>query len=69
MREGLGIGIVSEAEARERALPARTRDGHAVAIGANVNNPEQVGFALDQGLGDQRPAQNGEKGEKVRWWW
>ncbi len=37
------------AEARERALPARTRDGHAVAIGANVNNPEQVPLALDQG--------------------
>ncbi|MCJ2093941.1 phosphoenolpyruvate--protein phosphotransferase [Methylobacterium sp. J-072] len=39
----------AEAESRERALPARTRDGHAVAIGANVNNPEQVPFALDQG--------------------
>ncbi|MEA1831621.1 phosphoenolpyruvate--protein phosphotransferase [Methylobacterium durans] len=38
-----------EEEARERALPARTRDGHAVSIGANVNNPEQVPFALDQG--------------------
>ncbi len=37
------------AEARARALPARTRDGHAVTIGANVNNPEQVPFALDQG--------------------
>ncbi|WP_336486389.1 phosphoenolpyruvate--protein phosphotransferase [Methylobacterium nigriterrae] len=36
-------------EARERARPARTRDGHAIAIGANVNNPEQVPFALDQG--------------------
>ncbi|MGY2046872.1 phosphoenolpyruvate--protein phosphotransferase [Methylobacterium sp. JK268] len=35
--------------ARARALPARTRDGHAVAIGANVNTPEQVPFALDQG--------------------
>ncbi|KOX48358.1 PTS fructose transporter subunit IIA [Streptomyces purpurogeneiscleroticus] len=39
----------AEAEARERALPARTRDGHAVAIGANVNNADQVPFALDQG--------------------
>lgn len=39
----------AEEEARERALPARTTDGHAVAIGANVNNPEQVPFALDQG--------------------
>ncbi|GJE43672.1 phosphoenolpyruvate--protein phosphotransferase [Methylobacterium soli] len=38
----------AEEEARERALPARTRDGHAIAIGANVNNPEQVPFALDQ---------------------
>lgn len=37
------------AEARARALPARTRDGHAITIGANVNNPEQVPFALDQG--------------------
>lgn len=36
-------------EARARALPARTTDGHAVAIGANVNNPEQVPLALDQG--------------------
>ncbi|WP_449409807.1 phosphoenolpyruvate--protein phosphotransferase [Methylobacterium komagatae] len=39
----------AEDEARERALPARTRDGHDIAIGANVNNPEQVSFALDQG--------------------
>ncbi|HEV7438396.1 MAG TPA: phosphoenolpyruvate--protein phosphotransferase [Methylobacterium sp.] len=39
----------AEGEARERALPARTRDGHAIAIGANVNNPDQVPFALDQG--------------------
>ncbi|MEL6061495.1 MULTISPECIES: phosphoenolpyruvate--protein phosphotransferase [unclassified Methylobacterium] len=39
----------AEDEARARALPARTRDGHALAIGANVNNPEQVPFALDQG--------------------
>ncbi|GEP03311.1 phosphoenolpyruvate--protein phosphotransferase [Methylobacterium oxalidis] len=39
----------AEEEARERALPARTRDGHVIAIGANVNNPEQVPFALDQG--------------------
>lgn len=36
-------------EARARALPARTTDGHAIAIGANVNNPEQVPLALDQG--------------------
>ncbi|CAA2099320.1 Phosphoenolpyruvate-protein phosphotransferase [Methylobacterium bullatum] len=40
---------IAEEEARERALPARTRDGHSVAIGANVNNSEQVPLALDQG--------------------
>ncbi|MDV2985307.1 UNVERIFIED_CONTAM: phosphoenolpyruvate--protein phosphotransferase [Methylobacteriaceae bacterium AG10] len=39
----------AEAEARERAKPAETRDGHRIAIGANVNNPEQVPLALDQG--------------------
>lgn len=39
----------AEDEARARALPARTTDGHVVAIGANVNNPEQVPLALDQG--------------------
>jgi phosphocarrier protein FPr len=39
----------AEAEARERAKPAQTRDGHRIAIGANVNNPEQVPMALDQG--------------------
>lgn len=39
----------AEEEARQRALPARTRDEHAIAIGANVNNPEQVPLALDQG--------------------
>ncbi|MFE1600391.1 phosphoenolpyruvate--protein phosphotransferase [Methylobacterium sp. ID0610] len=37
------------AEARQRAEPARTRDGRTLAIGANVNTPEQVPFALDQG--------------------
>ncbi|WP_196221712.1 phosphoenolpyruvate--protein phosphotransferase [Sphingobium sp. CAP-1] len=37
------------AEEAERALPARTRDGHALAIGANVNRPDQVAFALAQG--------------------
>lgn len=39
----------AEAEARERAKPAQTRDGHRIAIGANINNPEQVPLALDQG--------------------
>lgn len=40
---------IAEEEARERALPARTRDGHSVAIGGNVNNPDQVPLALDRG--------------------
>ena len=39
----------AEAEARERAKPAETRDGHRIAIGGNVNNPDQVPLALDQG--------------------
>jgi len=32
-----------------RGLPARTRDGHTVEIGANVNRPDQVPVALSQG--------------------
>ncbi|TBW34874.1 phosphoenolpyruvate--protein phosphotransferase [Siculibacillus lacustris] len=36
-------------EAEERALPATTRDGHRVEIGANVNNPAQVETAVAQG--------------------
>ena len=36
-------------EAAQRALPARTRDGHVVAIGANVNRPDQVPLALNEG--------------------
>ena len=43
------LRATQEEEARERGLPARTRDGHAVAIGANVNTPDQVPFALAQG--------------------
>ncbi|MCW2242902.1 phosphoenolpyruvate--protein phosphotransferase [Azospirillum canadense] len=38
----------AEEEAR-RGLPARTRDGHEVEIGANVNRPDQVAMALSQG--------------------
>ncbi|MGY0792207.1 phosphoenolpyruvate--protein phosphotransferase [Azospirillum argentinense] len=38
----------AEEEAR-RGLPARTRDGHEVEIGANVNRPDQVAVALSQG--------------------
>lgn len=37
------------AEEAERGLPARTRDGHVVAIGANVNRPDQVPLALREG--------------------
>lgn len=40
---------VREREAQARALPARTTDGHAVAIGANINLPDQAAFALSQG--------------------
>ncbi|MDO5631218.1 MAG: phosphoenolpyruvate--protein phosphotransferase [Paracoccus sp. (in: a-proteobacteria)] len=35
--------------AQARALPATTRDGHQVAIGANINLAEQAPFALEQG--------------------
>ncbi|MTJ84444.1 MAG: phosphoenolpyruvate--protein phosphotransferase [Telmatospirillum sp.] len=36
-------------EVAERGLPARTRDGHVLAIGANVNLPDQVPLALQEG--------------------
>ncbi|EIZ80890.1 phosphoenolpyruvate-protein phosphotransferase [Novosphingobium sp. Rr 2-17] len=36
-------------EASERSRPARTEDGHDVAIGANVNRSDQVAFAVEQG--------------------
>ncbi|WP_119681152.1 phosphoenolpyruvate--protein phosphotransferase [Indioceanicola profundi] len=36
-------------EAEQRSLPARTSDGHSVAIGANINLPDQAPFALEQG--------------------
>lgn len=36
-------------EAEQRSLPARTRDGHHVDIGANINLPEQAALALEQG--------------------
>ena len=35
--------------AQARALPARTRDGHEVQIGANINLAEQAAFAIEQG--------------------
>ncbi|AWK89618.1 phosphoenolpyruvate--protein phosphotransferase [Azospirillum thermophilum] len=52
--ESAGAWIARQAErkAREeerRGLPARTRDGHTVEIGANVNRPDQVPVALSQG--------------------
>jgi phosphocarrier protein FPr len=37
------------AEAADRSRPAVTLDGHGVAVAANVNRPDQVGFALLQG--------------------
>ncbi|PWC76249.1 phosphoenolpyruvate--protein phosphotransferase [Azospirillum sp. TSH64] len=41
---------VKKAQQEERrSLPARTRDGHTVEIGANVNRPDQVAMALSQG--------------------
>ncbi|HQT66174.1 MAG: phosphoenolpyruvate--protein phosphotransferase [Rhodospirillales bacterium 20-60-12] len=36
-------------QAQQRSLPATTRDGQAIAIGANVNRPDQVAYALDEG--------------------
>ncbi|MBW4049307.1 MAG: phosphoenolpyruvate--protein phosphotransferase [Proteobacteria bacterium] len=36
-------------EKAERSKPARTSDGHTVAIGANVNLPDQVPLALHEG--------------------
>ncbi|MBP2299381.1 phosphoenolpyruvate--protein phosphotransferase [Azospirillum picis] len=49
------LGWIEEQRVRKaqqeerRGLPARTRDGHAVEIGANVNRPDQVPVALSQG--------------------
>ncbi|MEQ4573324.1 MAG: phosphoenolpyruvate--protein phosphotransferase [Gammaproteobacteria bacterium] len=40
---------VREREAAQRAQPAQTTDGHRVDIGANVNLPDQVPLALEQG--------------------
>lgn len=36
-------------EAEQRSLPAQTRDGHRIDIGANINLPEQAALALSQG--------------------
>ena len=43
------IAFKRAAEESERSKPARTQDGHEVLIGANVNRPDQVAFALAQG--------------------
>ncbi|WP_181393076.1 phosphoenolpyruvate--protein phosphotransferase [Stenotrophomonas sp. HMWF023] len=40
---------IREREAGQRAQPAQTTDGHRIDIGANVNLPEQVPLALEQG--------------------
>ena len=40
---------IREREVAERAAPARTRDGHHIDIGANINLPEQVSMAIEQG--------------------
>ncbi|PWV63186.1 phosphoenolpyruvate--protein phosphotransferase [Plasticicumulans acidivorans] len=40
---------IRQREAEQRSQPARTRDGHTLDIGANVNLPEQVALALSQG--------------------
>ncbi|RCL02129.1 MAG: fructose-specific IIA component [Candidatus Tokpelaia sp. JSC189] len=38
-----------EKQARARALPAKTSDGHEVDIAANINRADQVAFAIEQG--------------------
>ena len=38
-----------EKEVAERAKPAKTTDGHVIDIAANINRPDQVAFALDEG--------------------
>ena len=44
-----GIADKRAAEEAERGRPACTVDGVEIAIGANVNRPDQVAFALSQG--------------------
>lgn len=43
------IAETRAAQEAERAQPAHTLDGVEIAIGANVNRPDQVAFALSQG--------------------
>ena len=40
---------IRDREAAQRAQPAQTTDGHRIDIGANVNLPDQVPLALQQG--------------------
>lgn len=49
-RDWIAAEAAKRARAAEaRALPARTTDGHDIAIGANINLAEQAAFALAQG--------------------
>ncbi|RAI60923.1 phosphoenolpyruvate--protein phosphotransferase [Roseicella frigidaeris] len=46
------LAAQGEQRAREAALraePAVTRDGHRIEVAANINTPDQAGFALAQG--------------------
>lgn len=38
-----------QAQEAERSQPARTTCGHAIAVAANINRPDQAAFALAQG--------------------
>lgn len=40
---------IKEKENQERALPAKTKDGHSVDVAANINQAHQAAFALTQG--------------------
>ena len=43
------LAATRAAQEAERSRPAITRDGHQMEVSANVNRPDQVGFALGQG--------------------
>jgi phosphocarrier protein FPr len=44
-----GLAATRAEAARQRGAPAITLDGHRVEIGANVNRPDQVPLALEEG--------------------
>ena len=46
---GAALRAKCEAEAAERARPAITTDGTRIEVAANVNRPDQVKLALDEG--------------------